>query len=177
MDRVEIPFTKLVLPVMRTYDAQWLLLAAGDFGKRDFNCMTISWGSLGVVWNKPFAMVLVRPTRHTWLFMEKSDSFTLSAFPEERRAALSYCGSHSGRDEDKVKACGLTPIASRSVPSPGFDEAELLIECRKMYFADLQPGHFLDPAIEDNYPRKDYHRVYFGEILAISGTPAWLLKE
>jgi flavin reductase (DIM6/NTAB) family NADH-FMN oxidoreductase RutF len=177
MQRDDIPFPRLVLPVMHTYDVQWLLLSAGDFAKRTFNCMTISWGSLGVIWGKPFAMVVVRPTRYTWQFMESSDSFTLCAFPEEHRGKLSHCGSHSGRDGDKVKACGLTSIRSRLVASPGYDEAELVVECRKMYFGDLDPSHFLDPSIESNYPKKDYHRMYFGEIVAVTGTAAWRLAE
>jgi len=177
MVRVDIPFDRLVLPVVHAFDVQWFLLAAGDFGKRDFNCMTISWGSLGVMWNKPFAMVVVRPSRYTRGYMEKSDSFTLSAFPEEHRAKLDYCGSRSGRDEDKVKATGLTPVASRLVVSPGFEEAELVVECRKMYFDDYEPSHFLDPSIESNYPQKDYHRMYFGEIVAISGIPSYRTTE
>jgi flavin reductase (DIM6/NTAB) family NADH-FMN oxidoreductase RutF len=125
------------------------------------------------MWSKPFALVAVRPTRHTWHFCEKADSFTLCAFTETHRSKLSYCGSHSGRDGDKVKAAGLTPIRSRIVRSPGFDEAELVVECRKMYFADLDPSHFLDPSIESSYPKKDYHRLYLGEIVAVSGTEAW----
>jgi flavin reductase (DIM6/NTAB) family NADH-FMN oxidoreductase RutF len=173
MNRAEIPFTDLVLPVMHTFDKQWMLLAAGDFAARDFNCMTVSWGSLGVIWNKPFAMVVVRPTRHTWGFMERFDSFTLSVFPEAHRDRLSWLGSKSGRDVDKINGSGLSPASSRKVASPGFEEAELVIECRKRYFDDLEPRHFLDPSIESNYPKKDYHRMYFGEIVAIEGAAAW----
>ena len=35
-----------------------------------------------------------------------------------------------------------------------------------MYWQDMNPANFLNPAIEKNYPLKDYHRIYFGEILA-----------
>ena len=55
----------------------------------------------------------------------------------------------------------------------GFAEAELLVECRKMYWVDLEPKQFLDPSIENNYPLKDYHRVYFGEIVGISGVSTY----
>lgn len=173
MKRVDIAPEKLIVPVARIWDRQWLLLAAGSLEKRDYNVMTVRWGSFGVMWGKPFAMVVVRPTRYTWQFMERSDTFTLCAFPEEHRAKLSYCGSRSGRDEDKVKATGLTSVPSRVVSAPGFDEAELIVECRKMYFDDLDPSRFLDPSLESNYPKKDYHRMYFGEIVAVSGSPAW----
>jgi flavin reductase (DIM6/NTAB) family NADH-FMN oxidoreductase RutF len=131
--------------------------------------MTVGWGGLGAMWSKAFALVVVRPTRYTIEFMERSSGFTLGAFPEEHRKKLSYCGSHSGRDGDKAKAAGFTPIASRFVSAPSFDEAELILECRKTYFSDLDPSHFLDPETETHYPAKDYHRVYFGEIVAAAG--------
>jgi len=170
MTRSEIPIDTLSLPVFHTFDARWMLLAAGDFGRNDYNFMTISWGSLGMIWDKPFAHVMVRGSRHTRQFIEKADSFTLSVFPEEHHRQLSYCGSHSGRDGDKAKASGFTPIASRRVSAPAFDEAELVIECRKTYYTDLEPGHFLDPKIQTFYPTGDYHRIFYGEVVAVSGT-------
>ncbi len=168
--RASIPFNKLSLRVFHTFDVRWLLLAVGDFTRNDFNVMTISWGSLGVVWNKPFAQVFVRPSRHTWQFLRRAESFTLSVFPEEYREGLSYCGSHSGRDGEKTAAAHFTPIASRSVSAPSFQEAELVFECKRMYFSDLDPAHFLDPSVQANYPRGDYHGVFFGEVVAVSGT-------
>ncbi len=173
MNRMDIAPEKLIVPVARVWAGQGLLLAAGSLERQDYNIMTVGWGSFGVMWGKPFALVVVRPVRHTWKFMEKSDTFTLCAFSEEHRAMLSYCGSRSGRDGNKVTATGLTPVPSKVVSAPGFDEAELIVECRKIYFDDMDPSRFLDPSLENNYPRKDYHRMYFGEIVAASGSPAW----
>jgi flavin reductase (DIM6/NTAB) family NADH-FMN oxidoreductase RutF len=173
MQRSDIPFEKFRVPPVHLWDRQWLILAAGSFTPGGFNFMTVGWGGFGVMWKKPLAMVVVRPVRHTWQFMEASETFTLSAFPEQYRRKLSWCGAYSGRDHDKVKESGFTPIASRFAEAPGFQEAELIIECRKSYFQDLDPAHFLDPATEENYPKKDYHRMYFGEILAVAGTDAW----
>jgi flavin reductase (DIM6/NTAB) family NADH-FMN oxidoreductase RutF len=173
MQRADIPPEKLQMLPVHVWDRQWLVLAAGNFKDRDYNFMTVGWGGFGVMWKKPLAIVVVRPTRHTWQFMEKSGTFTLSAFPEEYRRKLSWVGAYSGRDHDKVKESGFTPIASRFSSAPAFEEAELIIECRKSYFHDLDPKHFLDPETDSNYPKKDYHRMYFGEILAVAGTAAW----
>jgi flavin reductase (DIM6/NTAB) family NADH-FMN oxidoreductase RutF len=173
MEKVSIPVDQLLVPGVPEWEKRWLLLAVGDYENRDYNCMTVGWGGFGVMWGKPIAMVVVRPTRYTMRFMEKFDSFTLSAFPEEYRNALSYCGSHSGSEGDKAKAAGLIAVASREVRSPGFDQAELSVECRTIYSDDLDHARFLDPHIEKNYPNKDYHRMYFGEIVAIAGTSAW----
>ena len=173
MERRNIPFGEFALPIMRSFGDRWMLLTAGKNRPGGFNVMTISWGALGFIWDKPLAMVVVRPSRYTYAFMEKSDSFTLCAFPEEYREKLNLCGTQSGRYLDKVRACAFTPIASTIVDAPGFDEAELIIECRKMYYDDLEPAHFLADHIESNYGGRNYHRMYFGEIVAVRGSEAY----
>ena len=174
MKRQAIPVDQLVFPVIQRLNDRWALLAAGETVTGGFNVMTVSWGGLGVIWNKPLAIVFVRPSRFTYTFLEKSDSFTLSFFPGEFKDQLTLCGTRSGRAIDKVKACGLTPMASSVIGAPSFDEAELVLECRKMYFDDLDPSRFLAPHIEGNYGGRDYHRMYFGEILAVRGTADYL---
>ena len=175
MELIDIPFDRFALSPLSALDKGWFLLSAGDLAAGDWNCMTVSWGAFGVIWGRPMAMVVVRPSRFTHGFTERHDSFTLAAFPESLRPALEYCGSHSGRDGDKAKACGITPVAARGVKAPAFAEAELVVECRKTYAEQLEPGHFLADWIEANYPNKDYHTMYFGEIVAISGTPKYLV--
>jgi flavin reductase (DIM6/NTAB) family NADH-FMN oxidoreductase RutF len=155
----------------KAFDNQWFLLTAGDVQTRRFNAMTISWGSLGTIWNKPFVQVLVRPQRHTLRFLETFDTFTLCAFRPACRAALTLLGSKSGRDGDKIAEAGLTPVASRSVAAPAFAEADLVIECRKIYTQKMDPKGFCAPWIDaGNYAQKDYHHIFFGEIVAVRGT-------
>ena len=146
-----------------------MLLTSGDFKTGHFNTMTVGWGSLGVMWRRPFVQVVVRPTRYTYDFTEQYDTFTLCAFPKEYRKALMLLGTKSGRDGDKIKESGLTPIESKEVSSPGFAEANLVLECKKIYWDDMKPTNFLNNNIDNNYPIKDYHRIYFGEILALWG--------
>jgi flavin reductase (DIM6/NTAB) family NADH-FMN oxidoreductase RutF len=172
MKRIDIPYDELSLEVFRTWETQWLLLCAGEYPD-NFNIMTVAWGAFGVLWARPVAMIVVRPERHTYGFLETHDSFTLCAFPEEHKDKLSFCGKKSGRSVDKVKECGFTPIASRKTKAPGFAEAELIVECGKIYFSDLVPGNFLAEFIAPNYPTKNYHRIYIGEVLAVSGSPKY----
>lgn len=155
------------------WSAQWLLLTAGDFAAGAFNTMAVGWGSFGTMWGKPFAQVVVRPGRHTRIFMDQYDTFTLCAFPERYRPAVKLLGTKSGRDGNKIEESGLTPVAASRVAAPAYAEAELVIECRKIYWQDMHPANFLDPAIAKNYPQKDYHRIYFGEMLAVAGTDAF----
>jgi flavin reductase (DIM6/NTAB) family NADH-FMN oxidoreductase RutF len=171
--RKPIPFDQFTVKTHHLWDKQWLLLTAGDFASDDFNSMTVGWGSFGTMWSKPFAQVVVRPIRYTYEFMERYDTFTLCAFPEEHRQALQFMGTKSGRDHDKVAETGLTPLASTEIAAPGFAEAELIVECRKIYWDDMTPANFLDPSIEKQYPQQHYHRIYLGEIVAIQGESSY----
>jgi flavin reductase (DIM6/NTAB) family NADH-FMN oxidoreductase RutF len=110
--------------------------------------------------------VFLRPQRYTLEFVEKEPTFTLSFFDEKYRSSLSFCGSHSGRATDKAAETDLTPFATEG-GSIAFEEARLVLECRKMYFQDLDPENFLVPEIEGNYPNKDYHRMFVGEVLVV----------
>ncbi|MBA7470719.1 Flavoredoxin [subsurface metagenome] len=170
IERIEIDPQELNLSVYSTWKKRWFLLTAGDYTSRKFNSMTVAWGGLGAMWDRPFAMVVVRPSRYTFEYMERYPTFTLCRFPEGNKKALLFCGSKSGREVDKIKQCGLTPMASTKIDAPGFTEAELIIECKKIYSDDYKPDRFLAEHIERSYRSKNYHRIYFGEIEAIWGT-------
>jgi flavin reductase (DIM6/NTAB) family NADH-FMN oxidoreductase RutF len=140
----------------------WMLVTAGTM--KSFNTMTASWGTLGELWHKKVCFCFVRPVRHTYKFMEKSGTFTLSFFEEKYREVLKFCGTKSGRDVNKMTETGLTP-AEGEAETVHFAEARLVFECRKIYTHDLDPERFIDPKIHESYPDKDYHRMYVGEVM------------
>lgn len=144
-------------------DDDWFLLSAGDL--HAFNTMTASWGGLGILWNKPVVFCFVRPQRYTYKFMESNELFTMSFFDESYRNALSLCGKVSGRQTDKMKSTGLIPMESPK-GSIFYEQAKLMLECRKLYYSDIIPEHFMVEGIKSNYPKKDYHRMYIGEIIS-----------
>lgn len=156
---------------------QWMLLTAGDFKAGHFNTMTVAWGSLGMMWNKPFAMVVVRPSRYTFDFMNQYPDFTLTAFPKEFHKDLSYLGKVSGRDEDKIAHTHLHPCAARTTGSPVFQEAELIIECRKTYWNDFLPDHFPDASVREVHENSNIHRMYFGEITHVEGDEKFVFNK
>ena len=171
-----IPFKRFNTDIFQLWEDRWLLLTSGDFESGRYNTMTVAWGSFGIMWNKPVAIVVVRPVRYTFKFMEKYETFTLCAFPETYRKDLSLLGTKSGRDGNKIAETGLSVCASQKIASPSFEQAELSVECTKIYWDDYKPQHFLHTGIEKNYPRKDYHRIYYGEILGIMGTDQYITK-
>ena len=166
--RQPIELEHLVVKFHNLWANQWLLLTCGDFEKKDYNAMTVGWGSLGTMWGRPFAQVVVRPQRYTFEFMNRYDTFTLCVFPLAYHKALNLLGTKSGRQTDKIKESGLTPIPSSTIAAPSFAEAELILECQKIYWQDMDPSHFMAPYIAKLY-NQDYHRIYFGEIKAAFG--------
>lgn len=144
-------------------DDDWFLLTAGDI--HAFNTMTASWGGMGILWNKPVVFCFVRPQRYTYKFIESNELFTISFFDEKYREALNFCGKATGRQTDKMKATGLKPFSSPG-DSVFYEQAKLMLECRKLYFSDILPENFLVESLNSNYPKKDYHRMYIGEIVS-----------
>ncbi len=165
----EIPIQNIFMKSFDLWDKTWLLLTSGDFSANKFNTMVVAWGGFGIMWNKPLAMVVVRPTRYTFSLINSFDTFSLCVFAEQYRDALNLLGTKSGRDGDKIKESGLTACPSLTIAAPVFKEAELMFECRKIYWDDLNPKQFLDPTIEKNYLKNDYHRMFFGQIMQIVG--------
>ena len=141
----------------------WMLITAGAGSA--FNMMTASWGGLGHLWNRDVAFCFVRPQRHTFGLMEGASHYTLSFYAEAYRAALEYCGNHSGRAGDKAAATGLTPVSDET-GAVYFTQARLVLVCRKLYGGDIVRAAFTDPALPaEVYPQGDFHRMYVGEIV------------
>lgn len=140
---------------------RWLLIAAGNQDK--YNMMTGSWGALGEMWGKDIAVTVIRPQRYTYELMEQNDYFTLSILKEDvSKAAHSVCGSKSGRDVDKTAATGLTPVFEESVY---FEQADIVLVCKKIYVDDVKPECFLEHSLDEKWYNGDYHRMYVGEIV------------
>jgi flavin reductase (DIM6/NTAB) family NADH-FMN oxidoreductase RutF len=142
---------------------EWMLITAGNIG--NYNTMTASWGTIGILWNKPIAVCFIRPHRYTFQFAEQYECFTLSFFDYRSREILDFCGTHSGRDIDKVGQTGLRPLET-SLGNITFEQARLVIECRKIYTDFLKPENFvLQEIAVINYPGSDYHKFFIGEIV------------
>lgn len=140
---------------------EWLLVTAEKDGK--VNTMTASWGGVGIMWNKPVAYIFLRPQRYTKEFVDQAETFSLSVMGEEHRKTLSYFGSVSGRDEDKIAKSGLKVVHEGATPY--FEEANTVMICRKLYAQFYDPSCFIDRSLDEkNYPNKDYHMMYIAEI-------------
>ena len=150
---------------------EWTLVTTRT-KKTKFNTMTISWRHVGAIWNAnqgmPTATIYIRPQRYTKEFVDREPLFTISYLSADYRKELLYLGGRSGRDEDKVANSGLTPVFGDGFTY--FAEAKMVLICRKVYAAPILESGFMDRSIIDgNYPQRDYHTMYIGEIVKILG--------
>ena len=142
----------------------WMLITAG--GREKFNMMTASWGGIGVLYNKPVAICFINPARYTYQVIENSDTYTLTFYTEAYRDALKYCGSKSGRDEDKVKGSGLTPVETAN-GAMAFGEAWMIIECKKLVSQSISLDAINNKEEQSKRAAQPMHKMYIGEILNV----------
>jgi flavin reductase (DIM6/NTAB) family NADH-FMN oxidoreductase RutF len=146
---------------------EWMLITAG-MGEH-FNAMTASWGGVGILWGKQVAHCYVRPQRSTRGFMDDGTFYTLSFYGDaHHKALLETYGTLSGKDIDKENATGFVPAVSDS-GAVYFEQARLVIVCKKLYADDFDPAKFTDggTVAESIYPTNDFHRMYIGEIVQV----------
>lgn len=160
----QVALENFVVSPFQLIGKEWMLIAAEKEGR--VNAMTASWGGLGVMWSKNVAFIVIRPSRFTKEFVDAAGTFSLNFFPQEHHSKLDYFGSVSGRDEDKIAKTGMH--VAKEADTPYFAEANKVFVCRKLYASPYMPDGFIDKGCDTaNYPKKDYHTLYVGEVVRI----------
>jgi flavin reductase (DIM6/NTAB) family NADH-FMN oxidoreductase RutF len=143
-----------------------LLLVSLDRRGRP-NPMTIGWGSIGIYWGQPIFVVPVRESRYTYGCINRTQDFTVNVLPRKLADLATYCGTVSGRDQDKFVTANLTAVSGLKVKSPIIDECVLSYECKVVHVNDMVPKSLATDLQGPCYPRGDYHRFFFGQVLAV----------
>ena len=160
----EIDFTEHMpetIAMMRTDGL--LLTSVGADGRP--NVMTIGWGSPGVIWGRPIFIAYVRPSRFTFKNIEATREFAVAVPDAAMHDVCMTCGTLSGRDVDKFAESDLTVAPAQTVRAPLIAECVRFYECKVVHVNDLVDGA-LDPEIRSGaYPKGDFHRLYYGQIL------------
>ncbi len=139
----------------------WTLISAG--GLDSYNMMTANWAGAGFLWRKNVCFLFIRKSRYTYEFTEREDFLSLNFFEEKYRDILTVCGRKSGRDIDKMNDVALTPIELQN-DCVAFDEARLILNCKKICTADMDTFNYIDKSILENYADGDFHKLYICEI-------------
>ena len=135
------------------------------------NTMTIGWGSVGHVWNKPVFTVMVRPQRHTYEMIQAAGEFTVSVPTKNPlQVELAFAGTKSGRDFNKFEGHGLTAAPAQEVSAPIVKECGLHFECRTLLTQDMTPDRMAPSLANGTYAAGDFHTMFFGEIVRCDPT-------
>ena len=142
----------------------WALITAG--GKEGFNPMTVSWGGLGILWNKPVATLYVRDSRKTLEYLKSHQKLTLSFFGGDFKEELTKAGGCSGHDvPNKFEACGLTPIYNVDADVYYAKEAKYVLKLTTLYMGHISESEILDKGIVNAfYKDGDYHTIIIASI-------------
>ena len=167
MALVEIDYKETMAETAERLAAGGLLLTSQKEGGKA-NTMAIGWGTIGNIWARPVFIVLVRPSRFTFGLIESSGEFTVNVPTEEMNDTVMYCGSVSGRDHDKFAEKNLTPVPGESVSCPIIEECAINYECKVIHSNDLVNANLHPDIVGSAYPKGDFHRVYFGQILRVT---------
>ena len=159
----EIKATEIKQNLIDMIKNEWMLISAGD--KNDYNMMTASWGFAGEMWGKDCVICAIRPQRHTFGFVDNCDYFALSFYGDDKKIHA-VCGKMSGKDVNKTQLTGLTPVFDNDTVY--FEQARLVIICKKIYADYIKPENFINCDYDEkNYPLKDYHKMFIGEIVKV----------
>ena len=145
------------------FDKDHALVTAGDENK--FNTMTVSWGTMGTLWNKPVVIVFVKPIRYTYEFLMAKDYFTVSFFDKAYLKDLAYLGSVSGKDEDKLAKTSLHPVFLENGVT--FKEAGQTFVLKKIYASQFVKENVPEFAHEKYYLDEEEHYIFIGEVTEV----------
>lgn len=166
MPKQNVPYTEHYRLVMEAMTRQGLLLGSYDAAGAP-NLMTIGWGAVGEIWGLPIWIVLVRPSRYTYRCIEHNGCFSVNVPTEDMGMVCALCGSKSGFDAgDKVAETGLTIEKGQSALAPVVGECPVVYECEVVHRSDVLPDKLVGEVLHGSYMDGDFHRVYFGKVLA-----------
>ena len=158
------PFDVIELNPFEKFGTDWAVLTTEANDRT--NAMTISWGGVGVLWNKNVATVYVRESRFSKELMDAGEYFSITFFEKQYRRILQYLGAASGRQEDKFKGSGLTVNRLKDVPF--VDEGNFAILCKKLSGTVINAEDIFDEDLrKTHYPDGDLHTMYVGEIIEL----------
>lgn len=122
----------------------------------DYNIMTISW--TGTICTDPaMCYISVRPTRHSYGIIKKNGEFVINLTTKALAFATDWCGVKSGKDHNKFKEMGLTPVKGEKVKAPLIKESPVNIECIVKEIKELGS-----------------HHMFISEVVAVHGDEAFI---
>ncbi len=121
------------------YPLPAVMVSCGEFGGYS-NIVTAAWTGTACS-DPPMVYVSLRPERYSYGIIDASREYVINLVTEDLARAMDFCGVRSGKDVDKWKECGLTPVPSETVKCPAIAESPVNIECRVKQKIELGSHH------------------------------------
>lgn len=135
------------------------------------NIMTIGWAQAGVIWGVPVMTVFVRPSRYTHSLLAAAPNFSVCVpGAGTMTKELSFCGSKSGREYDKARACAFTLQTGVTKSIKYIAGSSLVYQCASYGHAQLKAENIPAAVREKYYSLGDPHTLYFGKIIKVENS-------
>jgi flavin reductase (DIM6/NTAB) family NADH-FMN oxidoreductase RutF len=93
------------------------------------NIMTMSWHTM-IEFEPPLVGCVISSRNYTFDILKASKECVINIPTVELAKKVVGCGNTSGRNTDKFKNFGLTPVAASCVKAPLIDECYANLECK-----------------------------------------------
>ncbi len=155
-DSAFVPFQKRSLGVRAELHPKPALVIGTYDQHGKPNIMTAAW--IGICNSNPLSIaVSMRPATYSYASVTESGAFTVNIPSSDLVKYVDYAGRFSGRDVDKFKETGLTPVRAEFVNAPYIKEFPIVIECELTEYHDLGS-----------------HRQFIGKIIDVKADEAIL---
>jgi flavin reductase (DIM6/NTAB) family NADH-FMN oxidoreductase RutF len=122
LKKINLENAGLLFPTVTT-------LATCVDGNGNSNIITLGW-SMKTSHQPPMVAISVKPSRHSHDLILENKEFVLAIPTMEIVKELHYCGRHTGKEVDKFKETGLTPLPAEKVKPPLIKECVANLECK-----------------------------------------------
>lgn len=140
------------------YPLPVVMVTCGDINN-EYNIITVAW--TGIISTNPArCYISVRPERHSYNMIKDSGEFVVNLTTSELAFATDWCGVKSGKDLNKFREMGLTPMSALDVKSPLIGESPVNLECRVIEIKKMGS-----------------HDMFIADILQIHASEVYINKE
>lgn len=114
-------------PGNMVYPLPAVMVSCGDETKS--NIVTVAWTGT-ICTNPAMTYISLRPSRFSYNLIKETGYFVINLTTRRLVKATDYCGVRSGRDHDKFKEMGLTPIYDEETKCPMIAESPVSVVCK-----------------------------------------------
>ncbi len=125
----------------------------------DYNIITVSWtGTINT--DPPMVSVSIRKERYSYELIKNAGEFVINLTTKQLAGAADWCGVRSGKNFNKFKETGLTPVPASKIDTPLIAESPVNIECRVTKVIDLGT-----------------HQMFLAKVVAVNVEEKYLDKQ